>query len=128
MTLDGRMETRVSIVMPVYLLDAKRSTQPPELALTQNVSATGARVVTKWRREPGDQERLSLLSGDTALSAAVVYCHATPKSSYCIGLRLLEPSVGWWNEQAADPQTSVATRWAQIWRQTFIPAWAKSRS
>ncbi len=127
MTLDGRIDPRVSIVMPLYLLDAKRSSRPPELVLTQNVSATGARLLTKWRREPGDQERLTLLSGDTTLSAEVVYCFPVAKGSYCLGLKLLERSAGWWDEQAVPPRITIAARWEQMC-ETIFPAWAKSRS
>ncbi|HTZ74105.1 MAG TPA: PilZ domain-containing protein [Candidatus Aquilonibacter sp.] len=127
MTLDGRMEARVPIVIPIYLQDAKRATRLPELALTENVSATGARLVTKWRRQPGRQQRLTLLSGDTMLSAEIVYCHPIPEGGYRIGLKLLERSAGWWNEQAVPPRASPTMRWAQMWRQTFVSPWAKSR-
>jgi hypothetical protein len=95
------MEGRVPMVLPVYLLDDKRGPQPAELALTENVSSSGARVVTKWRREPGDPQRITLLSGETLLTAQVVYCHPVPKSSFCVGLKLTERCAGWWNAQPA---------------------------
>jgi len=126
MTLDGRIDPRISIVMPLYLLDVKRSSRLPELVLTQNVSATGVRLLTTWRREPRDQERLTLLSGDATLSAEVVYCHPAPKGSYCLGLKLAGRSAGWWNQQASLPQMTITTRWQQMC-ETFFPAWAKSR-
>lgn len=125
MKLDGRMEARVAIALPIYLLDAKRAAQPPELALTENVSASGIRVVTKWRREPGEQERVTLLSGEDALAAQVVYCQQAPNSGYCVGLRLKQPCAEWWQVKAKPLRIGVAARWAAMWRQTF---WLKSGS
>ena len=122
MTLDGRAEARLSIAMPIYLIDRRRTAQPPELALTENVSSNGLRVLTKWQRKPGEQERFTLLSGEDALTARVVYCHPTPANSYCIGLRLRQPCAGWWHEQAKPIRVGVAARWAAIWRENFMAA------
>lgn len=127
MTLDGRMEARIPIVMPIYLLEGRRAAQPPELALTQNVSSTGMCVVTKWRREPGEKERVTLLSGEDALSAEVVYCHHCDKNGYSVGLRLHQPCAGWWREQAKPVRLGVASRWASIWRESFMSMLAKDK-
>lgn len=127
MTLDGRMEARLSIVVPIYLLDGRRATQPPELALTQNVSPKGMCVVTKWRREPGEQERVTLLSGEDALSAEVVYCRHSDKSGYSVGLRLHQPCANWWNERAKPLRWGAASRWASIWRESFMSIVAKDK-
>jgi hypothetical protein len=127
MTLDGRMEARIPIVMPIYLIDGRRTTQPPELALTQNVSSTGMRVVTKWRREPGEKERVTLLSGEHALSAEVVYCHHSDKTGYSVGLRLHEPCANWWHEQEKPLRLGVASRWASIWRESFMSMVSKDK-
>jgi hypothetical protein len=107
MSLDGRMETRLQVAVPIYLLDGRKGAQPPELALTENVSSSGVRVVTKWRREPGERERVTLLGGDTPLSAKVVYCHPVPQNSYCVGLKLEEHRAGWWNSEAVPAPMSV---------------------
>lgn len=108
MSLDGRMETRLQLAVPIYLLDAKRGAQPPELALTENVSSSGVRVVTKWRREPGERERVTLLSGDAPLTAEVVYCHPVPQNSYCVGLKLQQRRAGWWNGETAAAPLSIS--------------------
>jgi hypothetical protein len=128
MTLDGRTEARLQIAMPIYLIDRRRTAQPPELALTENVSSNGVRVVSKWLRKPGEQERFTLLSGERALAAQVVYCHQTPNNSYCIGLRLRQPCAGWWHAQAKPVRLGVAARFASIWREGFISALIKDRS
>ncbi len=127
MTLDGRMETRLPIVMPIYLIDGRRSAQPPELALTENVSANGVRVVSKWKRKPGEQQRFTLLSGEDALAAQVVYCHQTPSNSYCIGLRLRQPCAGWWRAQEKPVRLGIAARWATLWREGFMSALSKGK-
>ena len=121
MTVDGRTEARLLIVMPIYLIDGRRTAQPPELALTENVSANGVRVVSKWKRKPGERERFTLLAGEDALTAQVVYCQQTPQNSYCIGLRLRQPCAGWWRAQAKPVRLGIAVRWAAVWRETFAP-------
>jgi hypothetical protein len=120
MTLDGRTEARLPIAMPIYLIDRRRTAQPPELALTENVSSNGLRVLSKWQRKPGEQERFTLLSGEDALIARVVYCQPTSTNSYRIGLRLRQPCAGWWREQAKPIRLGVAARWATIWREGFM--------
>lgn len=120
MMLDGRMETRLPIIMPIYLLDARRIAQPPELALTENVSSNGVRLVTKWRRKPGEHERFTLLSGEDAFTARIVYCHQTPQNAYCVGLRLREPSTGWWRAQIKPARTAFAARWAALWHEGLL--------
>ncbi len=127
MTLDGRMEARLQIAMPIYLMDGRRTAQPPELALTENVSSNGVRVVSKWQRKPGQPARFTLLCGDDALTARVVYCHQTPNNSYCIGLRLRQPCAEWWHAQAKPVRLGVAARWAAIWREGFISALIKDK-
>jgi hypothetical protein len=108
MTLDGRREARVRLAVPIYLLDVKRGAQPPELALTENVSSSGACVVTKWRREPGEHERLTLISGEAPIHAEVVYCHPMLQHNYYVGLRLQERCADWWSAEAGPGPLSIS--------------------
>ena len=122
MSLDGRMEARLPITIPIYLIDRRRTAQPPELALTENVSPNGVRVISKWKHNPGEQERFTLMSGETALTAQVVYCHQQPDNSYCIGLRLRQPCAGWWRAQTKPARITIAARWATLWHDGFASA------
>ncbi len=62
MHLDGRIEKRVPMAVSVCLIS---STDPRtvERVLTENVSSRGARVITKQRWQPGEQQR-EFLSAD----------------------------------------------------------------
>ena len=128
MALDGRTEARLPIAMPIYLIDRRRTAQPPELALTENVSSNGLRVLSKWHRKPGEQERFTLLSGEDALTARVVYCQPAATTSFCSGLRLREPCAGWWREQAKPIRLGVAARWAAIWHEGFMSTVVKNKT
>jgi hypothetical protein len=89
-----RSEKRTSLTVRVDLcsLDVRDRTQE---ALTENVSAHGARVVSSnpWKRNV----RLNLrsLPGDFRARARVVYCQPLGRDSYAIGLQLLAASGGW---------------------------------
>jgi hypothetical protein len=56
-----------------------------ELALTENASRHGARVVTKKRCRPHDHVLVRLPAGGSR--ARVAYCNALPGDSFAIGLR-----------------------------------------
>ena len=68
-------------------------------ATTQNVSARGARVITRRRWYPGDRVGLSSLEEDVSTQGRVVYCVRTAKGGFAIGLELLAPVDKW-----AEPQ------------------------
>lgn len=94
MRLDGRIEKRVPMAVSVYLISLAEP-RAAERVLTENVSAHGARVITKRRWQPGEQQRITPLSGDFHLSAWVVYCQQLPHESFCVGLEFRECSVNW---------------------------------
>ena len=94
MSLDGRIEKRAPMAVSVYLT----SLTPPravERVLTENVSSHGARVITKRRWQPGEPHRIISLSGESHLSARVVYCQPLPHEGFCVGLEFRECSVNW---------------------------------
>jgi hypothetical protein len=82
------------MAVPLYLvsLTDPRAAEP---VLTENVSSHGARVITKQRWQPGEQPRITPLSGEFYLSAHVVYCKPLPPKGFCVGLVFPERSVNW---------------------------------
>ena len=96
MAMNGRFETRVFLTIPLYLLGPSAQSCS-SLALTENVSARGARIVTKRYAAPGECWQLTALSGDLRLPVRVIYCEAASNGNFCIGLQLDRPVKEWWN-------------------------------
>ncbi len=96
MHMNGRFETRLFVTVPLYLLDPKHS-DLVDLALTENVSPCGVRIVSKRCAEPGGAWELRSLSGGLQISVRVIYCEKVRRHSFRIGLRLLDPVQQWWN-------------------------------
>lgn len=94
--LDGRMEKRRSIAIVVHL--ARVGDLPvdgTEMTYTDNISAHGARVVSKRSWQPGEVVQLTSWKDETPLRGKVVYCHRLADDRYGIGLRLETPRVTW---------------------------------
>ena len=96
MHLDGRLEKRISLAVPVYLVSLKEP-RAAEQVLTENVSSRGARVVTNRRWQAGEQQRITPLSGEFQLQARVVYCRPLSNRAFCVGLEFHKCSVAWWD-------------------------------
>jgi len=103
MRLDGRLEKRATVQVPVRLVALEKA-QGPESATTLNISRFGARVFTNRRWLPGDQVDIASLSGEFRRHARVVYCHPVTGGHFCIGLEFGASVKNW---QSA-PMTSVA--------------------
>ena len=58
-----------------------------EMALTENVSRQGARVVTKKRWRTSDRVLVRLPRGDERSRARIAYCDALPGDAFAIGLQ-----------------------------------------
>lgn len=96
MHMNGRFETRFFVTIPLYLMDPVHSALM-DLALTENVSPRGLRIVSKRCAEPGESWDIRPLSGGLRIPVRVVYCEKTGRHSFCIGLRLIDPIQQWWN-------------------------------
>jgi hypothetical protein len=94
MSLDGRLEKRIPMGIPLYLVSLKKP-RTAERVLTENVSAHGARVVTKRPWQPGEDHWLSPLSGKFQLSAQVIYCQPLANGDFCVGLDFRGCPVNW---------------------------------
>lgn len=81
-----RMETRSVARVEVELL----STDEPfinEISLTENVSRSGARVVTKTRWRPNDGVLVRLPGGEKRSRAKIAYCNDLPGDVFAVGLQ-----------------------------------------
>jgi hypothetical protein len=83
--LEGRIEKRTTVALPVYLLPAQQLALA-ERAVTVNVSPRGARVVTKRRWQAEEQPWLASLFNEFRLQSRVVYCQPLPDGHFCVGL------------------------------------------
>jgi PilZ domain-containing protein len=97
MSLDGRIEKRIPMEIPVYLASLK-TPRTTERVLTENVSPHGARVVTKRRRQRGEDQLIVPLSGQSQLPAQVIYCEALANGGFCVGLDFRGCPVNWEDE------------------------------
>lgn len=109
MVLDGRIEKRNPLAIPLYLVSASGPVAA-ELVLTENVSTHGVCAVTKRRWQPGEIQRISSLSGKFHLPARVVYCHPRADNSYCVGLEFGACSANWWDRAAGAGLTASGGR------------------
>jgi hypothetical protein len=92
--LDGRIEKRLTMSVPVYLASL-REPYAGERTVTENVSPYGARVWTKQPWHP--EERVLLSSPETGLhaQARVVYSQRMKNKEFAVGLELSTPVEGW---------------------------------
>jgi hypothetical protein len=68
---------------------------PAETTVAENVSSRGARVVSRQRWQEGDRVLVKALKGDLRWQAQVVYCEILPRSTFAIGLKLVQ-TADWW--------------------------------
>ncbi len=80
------MERRTVARVEVELL----STDEPlihEITLTENVSRSGARVLTKTRWRPNDGVLVRLPGGEKRSRAKIAYCNDLPGDIFAVGLQ-----------------------------------------
>ncbi len=94
MPLDGRIEKRILMAVPVDLVIAEEMLVS-ERVVTVNVSPRGARVVTKrhWRAE--EQLWVVSLTSYFRLKGSVVYCQPLTNGDFCVGLKFRASFTGW---------------------------------
>jgi hypothetical protein len=94
MRLEGRIEKRVTMAIPVRLVAAEKP-NVAEQAMTVNVSSRGARISTRRRWQPEEEPRLALSSGEIRARAKVVYCETLADGGFCIGLKFPSANMKW---------------------------------
>lgn len=66
-----------------------------EIALTENVSRHGARVVTKRHWQPNDSVIVKLLRGDRRSGARIAYCKPLKREAFAVGLQFSSARESW---------------------------------
>jgi hypothetical protein len=93
---EGNMEKRVSVAIVVRLSRLKEpAASEEELAYTDNVSAHGARVVSKHAWKPGDHAQISSWNAKTPIRGKVIYCQKLADDRYAVGLNFQERHIEW---------------------------------
>jgi hypothetical protein len=67
---------------------------PVETTVAENVSPSGARVMSKQRWKEGDRVLIKAVKGDL-LQTQVVYCEILPSGTFAIGLKWLTAAGRW---------------------------------
>jgi hypothetical protein len=92
----GRMEKRLPIAIVVRLIHGQdQHVNGAELTYTDNLSAHGARVVSKRSWQTGEIVHLTSLKDETTIRGRVVYCQKLLDDRYCIGLNFPDSPVSW---------------------------------
>jgi hypothetical protein len=92
----GRMEKRLPIAIVVRLAHAEdQLVDGAELTYTDNVSAHGARVISRRAWQSGEVVMITSLKDETTIRGKVIYCQKLPDDRYCIGLNFQDRRVTW---------------------------------
>jgi hypothetical protein len=91
---EQRIERRTSakVGVELYGLDEPHT---HEMALSENISRHGARIVTKNRWRPNDRVFVRLPRGDERSRAQIAYCNALPGDVFAIGLQFSSAVDNW---------------------------------
>ena len=92
-TTPGRYDKRTTAAVAVMLTSPERLAT--ELALTENISERGARVLTKNVWWANESVVIKSLEGDLQSEARVVYHQPVRENVFAIGLELLGPKGAW---------------------------------
>jgi hypothetical protein len=94
MPLDGRIEKRISMAVPVDLVIVEEMLFS-ERVVTVNVSPHGACVVTKRRWRAEEQPWVASLTSYFRLQGSVVYCQPLTNGDFCVGLKFRASFIDW---------------------------------
>jgi PilZ domain len=92
----GRMEKRLQISIVVSLtLVRDQPVNGTELTYTENVSAHGARVISKRNWQPEEVAQVTCLKDESTIRGKVVYSQKLMDNRYCVGLNFNGSPVTW---------------------------------
>jgi hypothetical protein len=84
---NGRSERRIARAVQVEVCH-QDGAKPGERALTENVSAHGARVLVQQKLQPGQQVLVSSPKEGVRSQARIVYCQHAGDGEFVVGLAL----------------------------------------
>ena len=93
----GRTERRLPIIVVVSLAHAEREDtdeDKSEKTYTDNISLHGARVFSRFRREPGVMVRVTPLKYD-CVCGKVIYCQPLADGRHAIGVNFQDQAISW---------------------------------
>jgi hypothetical protein len=90
-TLNGRMERRLPIIVPVRLSRVGDLPASEEVTYTDNVSVHGVRVISSYSWRPGEPAQIVPLQKEPSMQGEVVYCQSLGNKDFCVGFRFQEP-------------------------------------
>lgn len=92
----GRKHRRLPIVIVVRLGHAESpASAGEERTFTDNISAHGARVVSKCPWQPGTEVEVTSVRDGSAIRGSVVYCESEAAGRFSIGLDFGVQEVPW---------------------------------
>src|SRR5262250_2567696 len=95
-SIDGRKYKRVPIVIVVRLMRVHDlAAKAEESTYTDNVSAHGARVISRHSWQPGEEVQVTSVKDGTAIRGRVAYCRQLEAGGFCLGLDFQERAVPW---------------------------------
>ena len=91
----GRVDKRLAMAVPMWLTSFQHP-GPFEKAVSENISAAGARIIVTGRWQPNDSVVI-LCSPGCIANAQVVYIQplTTDGNQFAVGLRLQTAAQGW---------------------------------
>jgi hypothetical protein len=95
MTLPPRRYDKRTAATVAVMLTSRESAFSTELALTENISERGARVLTRKLWWSNESVVIKSLEGDLQSEARIVYRQPVRENVYAIGLELLGPKGTW---------------------------------
>ncbi len=91
---DGRIEKRIATAVPVFLATLQEP-RASERTLTENVSPHGARVISKWSWQSGEESLITPLTGEIPQIGRVVYCLPKTGDRFSVGVEFPDRTVKW---------------------------------
>ena len=92
--LDGRVEKRQSISVPVYLT-TMTGPHSSERSTTENISPHGARAISNRAWRPGEEALIAPHMSAFPRVGRVIYCEARTEGFFCVGIEFRDRAVKW---------------------------------
>ena len=91
---DARGEERLPASVCIYLVSLQ-GPRESERTNTENVSYHGARVISKWSWQSGEESIITPLTGELPIVGSVIYCLPTEGDCFSVGMEFPDRTVKW---------------------------------